>query len=167
MVVIKSSRVQTTHKVAVMLAKEIVAVPHATACVIALSGDLGSGKTTFTQGFGRALGIKQRMVSPTFVLLKRYDIVPPRTRKKQTIKNPSHPYLVHIDCYRIKKAHDLVQLGIKDILSDPAAIVLIEWAERVKKLIPNNAIAIRFKHGKIINERIIEIHHGKTVRKKQ
>ncbi len=114
------------------------------AVVLALYGDLGSGKTTFAQGFLRGLGVRQRVNSPTFVIFKRFKIHDSR------FKN-----IYHIDCYRIKKAKELVDLGIKEILAEPKNIVLIEWPERLRRILPKEVIKIYFKYGKKENERII------------
>ncbi len=81
--------------------------------IIALSGDLGTGKTTFVQGFAKGLGIKDKIISPTFVLIRQY-------------KN-----LYHIDLYRI---NTFDHLGLEEILSDKNNIVLIEWAEKLRYL---------------------------------
>lgn len=97
------------------------------AWVIGLEGKLGSGKTKFIQGFAKRLGIRQRLTSPTFVLLKKY-------------KN-----LYHIDCYRLNKSKELLDLDFKEIISNPQNIVLIEWAEKVRTILPRDTIWVRFK----------------------
>ena len=129
-----------TKKVARMLAQEIIKKPLKTkgAVVIGLQGELGAGKTRFVQGFAKGLGIRQRLTSPTFVLMKKY-------------KN-----LYHIDCYRIDKPKDLLDLDFKEIVSNPDNIILIEWAEKVRKILPKDTIWIKFE---IINfkERKIKI----------
>lgn len=119
------------------------------ALVLALIGDLGSGKTTFTQGFLRALGIRGPLTSPTFILIKRYPIL-----KSYKLKAKSFVY--HLDCYRIKKPRELLHLGLKEILTNPENIVLVEWAERIKKVLPKNALWLKFEHGEKENERIIK-----------
>jgi len=135
-----------TKKIATILASETLqSKTQRSALVIALSGNLGSGKTTFAQGFAEGLGIKERVLSPTFVLMKIYTLQK-RARKK---------YFIHIDCYRIHSSRDLASLGIKEIFKDKKAIVLIEWPERIRRLIPKNALWIRFRHGKKENERIL------------
>ncbi len=137
-----------TKKIAASLFKEITKSRLRTgknALVIALSGDLGAGKTTFAQGFLRAAGIRNRITSPTFVLMKNYSIT----------KLPNYKNIFHIDCYRIKKAKELLALGLKEILSDRRNIVLIEWAEKIQRILPKKTIWIKFKHGKKINERVI------------
>ena len=105
------------------------------AFVVGLQGDLGSGKTTFIQGFARGLGIKEKVLSPTFVIVKAYKI--PDTRYK--IQN-----LYHIDCYRIKDEYDLLSLGWDKIVSDPKNLVLIEWSDRIRKILPKDTISISF-----------------------
>ncbi len=92
--------------------------------VIALVGELGAGKTTFTQGFARGLGIKDKIISPTFVLIRQ------------------HGNFYHIDLYRL---NDFKDLGLEEILSNKNNIVLIEWAEKIKDLLPKNTIWIYFK----------------------
>lgn len=106
------------------------------ATVIGLQGELGSGKTTFVQGVAKGFGIKEKILSPTFVIIKSYKIR--NTRYK--IQN-----LYHIDCYRVKDEQDLVSLGWDKIVSDPKNLVLIEWPERVQKILPKNTIFIFFK----------------------
>lgn len=88
--------------------------------IIALIGELGSGKTTFVQGFAKGLGIKEKIISPTFVLIKQYST------------------LYHVDLYRVENFQDL---GFEEILANPNNIVLIEWAEKFKNL-PKNTIRI-------------------------
>lgn len=105
--------------------------------VILLSGELGSGKTVFAKGVGRGLGVRATIHSPTFLLMKRYPLA------RSCFKN-----LWHIDCYRIHNARELIALGIKNILCDPKNVVVIEWPERVKRLIPRGALAVSFTHTK-------------------
>ncbi|MBI2086764.1 MAG: tRNA (adenosine(37)-N6)-threonylcarbamoyltransferase complex ATPase subunit type 1 TsaE [Candidatus Zambryskibacteria bacterium] len=105
------------------------------ATVIALQGELGSGKTTFAQAFGKILGVTENMHSPTFIIMKIYN-VDWRGFKK----------LIHIDAYRIEKEEELLHLGWKEIVKDPENLVLIEWPERVEGLIPKDAKRILFKH---------------------
>jgi tRNA threonylcarbamoyladenosine biosynthesis protein TsaE len=103
--------------------------------VIALSGDLGAGKTTFVQGLAKALGIEQRLVSPTFVLMRRYPL------EKEGI-------LYHLDAYRIDKneKEEVENLGLSEIWDEKGNIVIIEWAEKVKKYLPEDTIWINFEY---------------------
>lgn len=113
------------------------------AIVIALEGELGAGKTTFTQGFAKALGIKG-IRSPTFVLMKSYKL-----------KAKSYKLMYHIDCYRAKDHRDLETLGLKEVFSEPSNIVLIEWAERVIKILPKDITKVHIDHLSLNNRKII------------
>ena len=107
-------------------------VPHThLATVITLSGDLGAGKTTFTQGVARALGVNEKVTSPTFVIEKVYEL----SGQKWT-------HLIHIDAYRLKDAHELEVLGWHEIMQEPGNLILIEWPEMVAELIPKSATRI-------------------------
>lgn len=117
-----------TQKLGKVLAKELRGGE-----IICLSGDLGSGKTTFSQGILNGLKIKGPYTSPTFVILKKYKV------PGEKIKNA-----YHIDAYRIK-SRDLEELGWKELAKSKENIVILEWAERTKRIIPRNALWIRFK----------------------
>ncbi len=147
MIRITTQSAQETKKIAATLAKEILKNPAKNqARMVALKGNLGSGKTTFTQGFAKALGVKDRVLSPTFVLIKIY-----------TITSPYFKYFIHIDCYRIKSPRDLLSLGVARMFQDKKAIILIEWPERIRSLLPSDRLHILFQHGKSPNERLIRI----------
>ena len=105
------------------------------ATVVALVGDLGSGKTAFSQAIGSFLGVKETMQSPTFVIEKIYPI------DYQGFKN-----LIHIDAYRLEKESELVHLGWEEIIKEPENLILIEWPERVQAIIPNHARKVFFEH---------------------
>ena len=145
MVEILSKSEAQTKKVAKLLAEEIFSPTSRRTKnqvrVIGLEGELGSGKTKFIQGFAKGLGIRQRLTSPTFVLLKKYKV----TSYKLQVTS----YLYHIDCYRLNKPKELLDLDFKEIISNPQNIVLIEWAEKVRKILPKNTIWIKFE---IINQ---------------
>jgi tRNA threonylcarbamoyladenosine biosynthesis protein TsaE len=114
--------------------------PVAGAYVIALSGELGSGKTTFTQGFAKALGLSSRIISPTFIIMRSYYL-----SINHYPLSISHFY--HIDLYRLGDdiKNEFENLGVFDILDNPANIVLIEWAEKAKQFLPKGTIWIKFK----------------------
>ena len=116
-----------------------------TATVLALSGDLGAGKTTFLQGFAKGLGITDVVNSPTFVILKRFMMYDLR------FKN-----FYHIDCYRLENPEEILQLGFEEIISNPKNIVAIEWPEKLGEVLPKNSISIAFGHLKE-NEREINV----------
>lgn len=107
--------------------------------VVGLIGELGSGKTTFIQGLAKGLGIKEKITSPTFVLLKKYQTQATRYRLHVTS-------FYHLDCYRLKSAKDLPALGFEEIRQRPKTVVLIEWAEKVKKQLPPNTLFIKFEY---------------------
>lgn len=112
--------------------------PNAT--VIALSGNLGSGKTTFTKFFARALGIAPETVtSPTFVIQKSFDI------DEGDARGSLFRRLVHIDAYRLEKPEEIERLGWREILADPANIVLIEWPENIGNALPKTVRKISFQ----------------------
>lgn len=142
-----SSR-ETKTLAAVVAEKILKERPVKGARVIELRGDLGAGKTTFTQGFLEALGVRGRVTSPTFVLMKRFALT--GAAKRSGFK---HAY--HIDAYRFRAPKEADALGLKEILKDPQAIVLIEWPERLQGLLPRVKISIRFAHGKREDERAI------------
>lgn len=102
--------------------------------IIALTGPLGAGKTTFTQGFARALRIKERLLSPTFVIMRQHDI-------------PGYPMgqLHHIDLYRLGEITEIESLGLAEIFSNPENIILIEWSEKLGDLLPKKAVKIDFE----------------------
>jgi tRNA threonylcarbamoyladenosine biosynthesis protein TsaE len=137
--------VSQTKNLGKKLARELSnSLPKEKAIIIALEGELGSGKTTFLQGFAKGLGIKDKILSPTFVLMKKYQI--PNTKYQ----------FYHIDCYRIKKPKELLTLGFEEIISNPKNIVAIEWAEKVAKLLPKENIVLDFRI-KVGKEREIKI----------
>ena len=108
--------------------------PQPRATVVALSGDLGSGKTTFAQAVGKILGVAENMHSPTFVIEKIYDI---------NFKNFRR--LIHIDAYRLESESELLHLGWQDLTKESENLILIEWPENVQEIIPKDAKIIRFK----------------------
>lgn len=110
------------------------------AVVLALEGELGAGKTEFTKGFAKALGIKNHITSPTFVLMKPYKF--PSTK----LRTSSGGTLYHIDAYRLKDHHDLEVLGVPELIKQPDNILLIEWSNRVKKILPKKYIKIHIDH---------------------
>ena len=126
-----------TRKVAGILAKECLGVSgRKQALILGLVGDLGGGKTTFTSGFAEALGIKERVTSPTFVLMKIFKLAP---RKK-------FKHLVHIDAYRFDSVRELHALNWEEFVNNPKNIIVVEWADRVKRALPQDALIIKFKY---------------------
>lgn len=157
----KINSLQELKKFAEQFAKKILKLSPKKrgALVLGLVGDLGAGKTTFTQAFLRSLGIRGRITSPTFVLMKRYEL-------RGVSRFVSHGFvsIFHIDCYRIKKPCELTALGFKEILADPENIIVIEWADRVKKILPKNMLWLYFEHGKKENQRLIKTRNYSPIR---
>lgn len=107
--------------------------PQATATIVALHGDLGAGKTTFTQAVAKTLGVTETVTSPTFVIEKLYSLSHPDFKK-----------LIHIDAYRLESGKELLHLGWKEIAADPKNLIFIEWPERVADILPNDMKKIEF-----------------------
>ena len=104
--------------------------------VLALTGDLGAGKTTFVKGLVEGLKISEVVTSPTFVMLKSY---PAKIESKKI-------EFVHIDAYRVESLDDIKSVGIEDFLGRNDVILAIEWAEKIKEILPQTTIYINFKH---------------------
>lgn len=107
------------------------------ATIVGLVGDLGAGKTTFVQGFAEGLRLEKRLVSPTFIILRKYDLEIQEYRS-----------FYHIDLYRLEKnvRSEMKNLGLDDIFSDPKNIVLIEWADLAEGLLPQERMTIEIEH---------------------
>lgn len=105
--------------------------------ILALFGNLGSGKTTFVQGLAKGLGIKERIISPTFIIIREYQI--------SNIKYPISNFY-HVDLYRVQKLSELKELELGEILNSKDRIVAIEWAEKIKDLLPEKRIEIYFEY---------------------
>ena len=121
--------------------------------VIALYGDLGSGKTTFIQGLAKGLGIKKRITSPTFVFIRQYEISLPRSPfghlggGEATTSTPARcDVFYHVDLYRIEKKDKVQNLGLEEIFSESQAVVAIEWAEKIKEILPKKRINLWFNY---------------------
>jgi len=148
-----------TQKLGEILAKEALKTKlKKGALILGLEGDLGGGKTTFLQGFAKGLGTKEKILSPTFIILKRFKIkgLTPHQKLRfgagQGFKN-----FYHIDCYRIEKPKEILDLGFKEVISNPKNIVTIEWAERIQKILPAGTIILKFE---LINQKTRKITVG-------
>lgn len=111
--------------------------------VIALIGNLGTGKTTFTQGFAKGLGITENVGSPTFKLVSQYQ--------------NDDVTLYHIDSYRLKNGNDFLNIGGEIYLNPENGITLIEWADIIQEILPAGTIYIYF-------ERMKEVPDGRVIK---
>lgn len=94
--------------------------------VVVLSGDMGAGKTTFVQGAAEALGVKARVTSPTFVLMREYE---------------GSPRVVHVDVYRLSSLQELIDLGYEELFA-PDAVTFIEWGDAVSGAMPDDRLEV-------------------------
>ena len=122
--------------------------------ILLLTGDLGAGKTTFTQGIARALGITEAITSPTFTIVGEYLIPDHESLKK----------LVHVDLYRLEDdtaAHDPAVRDVLDRANDEGQLTIIEWSEKLGAAAPTpsdgGVVRIAFAHGATENERTVTI----------
>lgn len=98
------------------------------AMVFCFYGELGSGKTTSIQGLAKGLGVSSRLLSPTFIIVRRYLF--------------DQRIFYHIDLYRTNATSDLLGLGLEEMLNDPKAVVAIEWADKLGELLPSQRVDI-------------------------
>ena len=126
---IKTSSPRETQKIAQKLAKKLKGGE-----VITLFGNLGAGKTVFVQGLAKGLGIKRRIISPSFVFMRSYPII--LGGKPLTF--------YHLDLYKGESMTDLITLGLDEIFSLDSVVVL-EWADKIKDRLPKKRIDVIFK----------------------
>ncbi len=104
------------------------------AAVLALFGDLGAGKTSFSQSLGKILGVKEGMQSPTFLIQKTYDTTDSVFKK-----------FTHIDAYRLDRPEEILPLGWNELIEKKDEIIAVEWPEKIKPLLPKNIFPIHFE----------------------
>jgi tRNA threonylcarbamoyladenosine biosynthesis protein TsaE len=117
-----SSTPKKTQEIAAKLVESLE-----TPFLLALEGNLGAGKTVFVKGLAKGLDVKKAITSPTFNILKLY-----KTGNKK-IK-----YLCHVDAYRLKSESELEALGINEYIEDKDTLVIIEWSNKIKNILPSN-----------------------------
>jgi len=138
--------IEDTQKVAKNLAKKVLP-----GSVIALIGELGAGKTTFTKGFAKQMGIKDHVTSPTFKLVSEY-------RGKKYVLN-------HVDAYRMEGPNDFLNIGGEEYLTSKNSITIIEWGDLLVDLLSTETITVHFQRIKIPRDsRRIEIRGIKIER---
>lgn len=136
-----SSSVSDTEAIAEKLGKSVKA-----GSVIAYFGGLGMGKTAFTRGLARGMGITADVASPTFAIVNDYGGNPP---------------LVHFDMYKVESWDDLYSSGFFDYL-DMGAVLAVEWSENIENALPDDAVRVTIRQGTSENERIITVEGGYT-----
>jgi tRNA threonylcarbamoyladenosine biosynthesis protein TsaE len=109
--------------------------------LILLAGDMGAGKTTFTQGFGKALGVDEQVTSPTFTLVRTY---------------PARIPVLHVDAYRLDNLQEVIDLGLHELL-DEGCVALIEWGDIVAPLLPTDFLEIRLEFGEGDDDRRLRL----------
>lgn len=117
--------------------------------ILLLLGELGAGKTTFTQGLARALGVAQDVTSPTFTIISEYMVT----------NHPTITTLVHVDLYRLDSAHVEGDMMIQEVIEtagESYQVTVIEWADRLKTLPPAGK-RLAFTHGSTSQERVVEV----------
>ncbi|MDA8611501.1 tRNA (adenosine(37)-N6)-threonylcarbamoyltransferase complex ATPase subunit type 1 TsaE [Candidatus Pacebacteria bacterium] len=127
------------------------------AVVVGLSGNLGAGKTTFTQQVAKKLGVKDAITSPTFVIMKRYELpkdseTPGQARGVGV--DLGFENLIHIDAYRLESGKELEVLDFKEMLNNPSNLIFIEWPEKVSEILPSDMMTIKFE---VVDEETREI----------
>ena len=105
------------------------------ATLLALSGDLGAGKTTLSQALARMLGVTEHVISPTFLIQKKY-----------ALEGQKWKSLIHIDAYRLDHSRELLTLGWEETLRDPDNLILLEWPEKVVDILPESAYRVSLEH---------------------
>jgi len=116
------------------------------ALVISLEGSLGSGKTEFLKGIAKGIKLRERVFSPTFLIMKRF-----------TLKHKPFRFLWHLDCYRLKRISEMKELDFQEIIKNPQNIIFIEWGDKIKRLLPKNHWQIKFTI-KGENKRLLEFY---------
>ncbi len=115
------------------LGQKLIAQQKQHATILVLTGPLGAGKTTFTQGLAQGLGITDKIISPTFIIMRQHPV--PHTPK----------ILYHLDLYRLSAQQSLHELGLSELFTDPNNIVVIEWSEKISDQLPPYTLKINFK----------------------
>ena len=167
-----SKNVEETAEIATNFVKAMLDNPNFEknrATIVGLYGELGSGKTTFMKYLAKAFGIEETIQSPTYVIMKVYDLVKkPEDAKFSISETCSAAFenfapsgfrrIIHIDAYRIEKEEEMLNLGWQEIISDSKNLICIEWPERIKGIMPYHTV-IKFEHAGE-NERKIRIENN-------
>ncbi|HVZ67111.1 MAG TPA: tRNA (adenosine(37)-N6)-threonylcarbamoyltransferase complex ATPase subunit type 1 TsaE [Patescibacteria group bacterium] len=117
--------------------------------IVSLTGDLGAGKTVFVQGIAIGLGIKGRIISPTFVLVRSHEANPQIQGQRSAIKT-----FYHMDLYRLEGEESIKNIGLDEFINDQSGVSVIEWAKKHPKLKPNWEIDIKMNEDNVRNIKI-------------
>lgn len=131
----KTFELKQIKEIAKSLLKEIKKGDGNGATILALFGDLGVGKTTITKEISSILGIKENVISPTFVIMKKYQT------KDNKFKN-----LIHIDAYRLDEHKDILVLGWEDMIKDKNNLIIVEWPEKIESYLPRGIYNVSLNH---------------------
>lgn len=137
----KTEKISKNHKetkvIAMTFVNDILKKESKKALVVGLSGELGAGKTAFTQAVAKCMDIKTRVNSPTFVIMKKYPI-----------KHGQYKFFFHLDAYRLKNEKELLHLGWDEIIRNKEHLVFIEWPENIIKIMPKDSHFVHIAHTK-------------------
>jgi len=122
--------------------------------IVGLYGELGSGKTTFMKYLALSFGVEETIQSPTFVIMRKYDLTPSPSLCEGEGRNFKN--LFHIDAYRIENEIEMLNLGWQEIITNPKNLICIEWPEKIAGIMPPH-IVIKFEHYDEENQRKISI----------
>ena len=156
-----SKDIKNTKEIAKDFLVKILKLKNKNATIVGLYGDLGVGKTAFTQAVAKILGVKGKINSPTYVIMKRY-VLPKKTGYKNFLANKTKPvsagenfytqsffkHFFHLDAYRLKNEKELLHLGWAEMIADPKHLIFVEWPENVLKALPKKHHKIHIKHTK-------------------
>jgi tRNA threonylcarbamoyladenosine biosynthesis protein TsaE len=135
--ILQTSNLSQTQKLAEELAKTLKPGDF-----LAFYGNLGSGKTTFIQGLAKGLGIERRIISPTFIIVRSYEI----SDQQLATSNQTARMFYHIDLYRTETKNDLLSVGLDQIIEDKNSIIALEWAEKMGEMLPKKRIEVNLEN---------------------
>jgi tRNA threonylcarbamoyladenosine biosynthesis protein TsaE len=117
------------------MAKKIKRFNFKGAAILGLRGELGAGKTTFVQGFAEEMAVKEKVLSPTFIIMRHFKL-----------EAEKFTDFYHFDCYRIAgEKKELAEINFWQIIDNPQNVVLIEWADRIESFLPEETVWLDFK----------------------
>lgn len=137
-----STSAQETRDLGARLFRQIRAAgPRDSAVVLGLTGALGAGKTTLVQGLAHEAGVREKITSPTYVISRRYEVPNSGYETGNVFKN-----IYHVDAYRLESPAELLRLGWREMVEEPTNLVLVEWADRIRSVLPVDVRLLEFRH---------------------